>query len=147
MLTILLALWLAACVAAGNLQYGLRSYGAMVAACAAAVIAMAGYNNPPHLHDLVFGRIACHCHRDCRLNGGDPVFYPSPLKTRTAEPLARSDGGEYRVGGDACAWGGGEGTDGAAAGYPGGDFGYRGTLDAAWAGSLDLKRRKRHVRS
>jgi len=58
MLTVLLALWLAACVGAGNLQYGLRSYGAMVAGCTGAVIAMAGYNNPPHLHDLVFGRIA-----------------------------------------------------------------------------------------
>jgi uncharacterized membrane protein YccC len=58
MLTILLSFWLAGCVGAGNLVYGLRSYGALVAGCTGAVIAMAGYNNPPHLNDLVFGRIA-----------------------------------------------------------------------------------------
>lgn len=58
MISLLLSLWLAGCVGVGNLLYGLRSYGAMVAGCTCAVVAMAGYNNPPHLHDLVFGRIA-----------------------------------------------------------------------------------------
>lgn len=57
-LAALLALWLAACVGTGNLLYGLRSYGALVAGCTGAVIALAGYSMPPHLHDLVFGRIA-----------------------------------------------------------------------------------------
>src|SRR6185369_10780815 len=56
-ISLLLSLWLAGCVGIGNLLYGLRSYGAMVAGCTCAVVAMAGYNNPPHLHDLVFGRI------------------------------------------------------------------------------------------
>ncbi len=59
MITVLLSFWLAACVGIGNLLYGLRSYGALVAACTGAVIAMAGYANPPHLNDLVFGRISC----------------------------------------------------------------------------------------
>ena len=58
MISLLLSLWLAGCVGVGNLLYGLRSYSAMVASCTCAVVAMAGYNNPPHLHDLVFGRIA-----------------------------------------------------------------------------------------
>ncbi len=58
MISLLLSCWLAGCVGIGNLLYGLRSYGAMVAGCTCAVVAMAGYNNPPHLHDLVFGRIA-----------------------------------------------------------------------------------------
>lgn len=58
MISLLLTLWLASCVGVGNLLYGLRSYGAMVAGCTCAVVAMAGYNTPPHLHDLVFGRIA-----------------------------------------------------------------------------------------
>lgn len=58
LISLLLSLWLAGCVGIGNLLYGLRAYGAMVAGCTCAVVAMAGYNNPPHLHDLVFGRIA-----------------------------------------------------------------------------------------
>jgi uncharacterized membrane protein YccC len=58
LISLLISLWLASCVGVGNLLYGLRSYGAMVAGCTCAVVAMAGYNNPPHLHDLVFGRIA-----------------------------------------------------------------------------------------
>lgn len=58
-ISLLLSLWLAGCVGIGNLLYGLRSYGAMVAGCTGAVVAMAGYSNPPHLYDLVFGRIAC----------------------------------------------------------------------------------------
>lgn len=57
-ISILLSLWLAGCVGIGNLLYGLRSYGAMVAGCTCAVVAMAGFHNPPHLHELVFGRIA-----------------------------------------------------------------------------------------
>ena len=58
MISLLLALWLAGCVGTGNLLYGLRSYGAMVAGCTGAIIALAGYNDPPDLHELVFGRVA-----------------------------------------------------------------------------------------
>ncbi len=146
MLTILLALWLAACVAAGNLQYGLRSYGAMVAACTSAVIAMAGYNNPPHLHDLVFGRIACivigivvstavtlfFTHRRSKHELLDRLRAAAVANIDWVALLVR--GGEEKellaLRQDILV----EIAD------------IEGTLDAAWAGSLDLKRRKRHVR-
>ena len=58
-LTIALSLWVAACVGIGNLLYGLRSYAFLLAACTGVVIAMSGYQNPPHLYDIAFGRIAC----------------------------------------------------------------------------------------
>ena len=146
MLTILLALWLAACVAAGNLQYGLRSYGAMVAGCTGAVIAMAGYNNPPHLHDLVFGRIACivigivvsttvtlfFTHRRSKRELLDRLAAVTMANIEWVAMLVR--GGEEKeliaLRQDILV----EIAD------------IEGTVDAAWAGSLDLKRRKRHVR-
>ena len=37
MISLLLACWLASCVGVGNLLYGLRSYGAMIAGCTCAV--------------------------------------------------------------------------------------------------------------
>ena len=146
MLTILLALWLAACVAAGNLQYGLSSYGAMVAGCTGAVIAMAGYNSPPHLHDLVFGRIACivigivvsttmtlfFTHRRSKRELLDRLRAVTMANIEWVAMLVR--GGEEKeliaLRQDILV----EIAD------------IEGTLDAAWAGSLDLKRRKRHVR-
>lgn len=146
MLTILLALWLAACVGAGNLQYGLCSYGAMVAGCTSAVIAMAGYNNPPHLHDLVFGRIACivigivvsttvtlfFTHRRSKRELLDRLRAAAVANIEWVALLVR--GGDEKeliaVRQDVLV----EITD------------IEGTLDAAWAGSLDIKRRKRHVR-
>jgi len=57
-LTLALSLWIAGCVAVGNLVYGLRSYACMLAGLTCAVIAMSGYLNPPHLYGLAFGRIA-----------------------------------------------------------------------------------------
>lgn len=146
MLTTLLALWLAACVGAGNLQYGLRSYGAMVAGCTGAVIAMAGYNSPPHLHDLVFGRIACivigivvsttvtlfFTHRRSKRELLDRLRAVTIANVEWLALLVRG-GGEQELmvlRQDVLM----EIAD------------IEGTLDAAWAGSLDLKRRKRHVR-
>jgi uncharacterized membrane protein YccC len=146
MLTILLSLWLAACVAAGNLQYGFRSYAAMVAGCTGAVIAMAGYNNPPHLHDLVFGRIACivigigvsttvtlfFTQRRSKRELLDRLAAVSRANIEWVALLVR--GGEEKeliaLRQDILV----EIAD------------IEGTLDAAWAGSLDLKRRKRHIR-
>jgi uncharacterized membrane protein YccC len=146
MLTILLALWLAVCVGAGTLQYGLRSYGAMVAACTAAVIAMAGYNNPPHLHDLVFGRIACivigivvsttvtlfFTHRRSKRELLDRLRAVTMANIEWVALLVR--GGEEKTllaqRQDILV----EIAD------------IEGSVDAAWAGSLDLKRRKRQVR-
>ncbi|QSV47088.1 FUSC family protein [Geobacter benzoatilyticus] len=58
-LTIALSLWVAACVGVGNLLYGLRSYAFLMAACTCVVVAMSGYQNPPHLVGIAFGRIAC----------------------------------------------------------------------------------------
>lgn len=146
MLTILLALWLAACVGAGNLQYGLRSYGAMVAGCTSAVVAMAGYNNPPHLHDLVFGRIACivigivvsttvtlfFTQRRSKRELLDRLRAVTTANIEWLALLVR--GGEekelIRLRQDILV----EIAD------------IEGALDGAWAGSLDLKRRKRHIR-
>lgn len=146
MLTILLAIWLAACVGAGNLQYGLRSYGAMVAGCTSAVIAMAGYNNPPHLHDLVFGRIACivigivvsttvtlfFTHRRSKRELLDRLRAVTTANIEWVALLVR--GGEEKeliaLRQDIIV----EIAD------------IEGALDGAWAGSLDLKRRKRHIR-
>lgn len=146
MLTILLALWLAACVGAGNLQYGLSSYGAMVAGCTGAVIAMAGFNNPPHLNDLVFGRIACivigivvsttvtlfFTHRRSKRELLDRLRAAAVANIEWLALLVR----------------GGEGKELLALRQDSlveiADI--EGTLDAAWAGSLNLKRRKRHVR-
>jgi uncharacterized membrane protein YccC len=145
-LTILLALWLAACVGAGNLQYGLRSYGAMVAGCTSAIIAMAGYNNPPHLHNLVFGRITCivigivvsttvtlfFTHRRSKRELLDRLRAVTIANLEWVAMLAR--GGDEKellaLRQDILV----EIAD------------IEGSVDAAWAGSLDLKRRKRHVR-
>ncbi len=146
MLTILLALWLAACVGAGNLQYGLRSYGAMVAGCTSAVIAMAGYNNPPHLHDLVFGRIACIVIGIVVSTTVTLFFTPRRSKRELLDRLRTATVANIE-------W--------VALLVRGGDekeliavrqdllveiADIEGALDAAWAGSLDLKRRKRHIR-
>jgi uncharacterized membrane protein YccC len=146
MLTILLALWLAACVGAGNLQYGLRSYGAMVAGCTSAVIAMAGYNNPPHLHDLVFGRIACivigivvsttvtlfFTHRRSKHELLDRLRAVTMANIEWVALLVRGEEEKELLvlRQDILV----EIAD------------IEGTVDAAWAGSLDLKRRKRHIR-
>ena len=147
MLTILLALWLAACVGAGNLQYGLRSYGAMVAGCTGAVIAMAGSNNPPHLHDLVFGRIACivigivisttvtlfFTHHRSKRELLDRLRKVTMANIEWVALLVRGADEKELIAlrQDILV----EIAD------------IEGTLDAAWTGSLDLKRRKRHVRS
>lgn len=58
-LTAALSIWIAACVGVGNLLHGLRSYAALMAACTCAVIAMSGYQNPGHMDDMAFGRVAC----------------------------------------------------------------------------------------
>ncbi len=146
-LTILLSLWLAACVGFGNLLYGLRSYSAMVAGLTGAVIAMTGYNNPPHLHDLVFDRIACitigivvsttltlfftqrHSKREL-LNRLRKV---TRANIKWVALLLRGDDEERLLAlrQDILV----EIAD------------IEGAMDAAWAGSLDLKRRKRHIRN
>ena len=60
LLTAALCLWIALCVGVGNLLYGLRSYGAMMAGSTCAVIAMSGYLSPSRRYfDIAFGRVAC----------------------------------------------------------------------------------------
>jgi len=145
-LTILLAIWLAGCVGAGNLMYGFRSYGAMVAGFTGAVIAMAGYNNPPHLHDLVFGRIACivigivvsttvtlfFTHQRSKGELLDRLHKVTVANLEWVALLVRGAGEKELVSirQDIL--------------FEIADI--EGALDAAWAGSLDLKRRKRHIR-
>ncbi|MBT1071283.1 FUSC family protein [Pelotalea chapellei] len=146
MLTILLALWLGACVGAGNLQYGLRSYGAMVAACTGAVIAMAGYNNPPHLHDLVFGRIACIVIGIVISTTVTLLFSHGRSKRELLDRLRRVT--IQNIEWVALLVRGGNDKELIALRQELlveiADI--EGTVDAAWAGSLDLKRRKRHIR-
>ena len=59
LITLALCLWIALCVGIGNLLYGLRSYASLMAGCTGVIIAMSGYQNPPHLYDIAFGRVAC----------------------------------------------------------------------------------------
>ena len=59
LLTMALCLWMALCVGAGNLLYGLRSYASMMAGTTCVVIAMSGYLNQPHLCGIAFSRVAC----------------------------------------------------------------------------------------
>jgi uncharacterized membrane protein YccC len=58
LLTLALCLWVAGCVGIGNLLYGLRSYASLMAGCTCVVIAMSGYQDPAHLYDIAFGRVA-----------------------------------------------------------------------------------------
>ncbi|QEM67727.1 FUSC family protein [Geobacter sp. FeAm09] len=147
MLTLLLALWLALCVGIGNLLYGLRSYGALIGGCTGAVIAMSGYNNSSHLHDLVFGRVACiivgivvsttvtlfFTHRNSKR---ELLFRLAKVAVADLEWVAlllrggsKEDLNALRQ--DIFV----EIAD------------IEGTMDAAWAGSFDLKRRKRRIRN
>ncbi len=147
MITIQLCFWLAACVGIGNLLYGLRSYSAMVAGCTGAVIAMAGYNNSPHLHDLVFGRIACIVIGIVVSTAVTLFFTRRRSKSELLDRLARVVGAELE-------W--------LALLLMGGErkellvlrqdvlmeiAEIEGSLDSLWAGSLDLRKRKQRVRS
>ena len=147
MISLLLSLWLASCVGIGNLLYGLRSYGAMVAGCTCAVVAMAGYNNPPHLHDLVFGRVAgiiigiivsttINLYFTQRRSKREVLGRLSQTVATSLEWTAYLLRGNDRM-----------------------ELNYlrksilteladiENSLDAYWTGSLDLKKRKRHVNS
>ena len=146
-LTILLSLWLAGCVGAGNLLYGLRSYGAMVAACTGAVIAMAGYNNPPHLNDLVFGRIACITIGIVVSTTVTLFFTRRRSKRELLERLVKVAAADIQW--LALLVRGGRQQDLVALRQ---DIlleisEIEGAMDAVWAGSLDLRKRKRRVRS
>ncbi|WP_243370374.1 FUSC family protein [Geotalea sp. SG265] len=147
MLALMLSLWLAACVGAGNLVYGLRSYGAMIAGCTCAVVAMAGYNNPPHLHDLVFGRIACIVVGIVVSTTVTFFFTQRGAKRELLDRLRRVTAAEVRW--LAMLLGGADENDlhGSRQDILMEIAAIEGSLDAAWAGSLELKRRKRHIRS
>lgn len=147
LISFLLALWLAGCVGFGNLLYGLRSYGAMIAGCTCAVVAMAGFNNPPHLHDLVFGRIAgiiigiivsttINLYFTQRRSKREVLDRLSQTVTTslewTAYLLRGNDRMELNTLRKTIL---NELAD------------IENSLDAYWAGSLDLKKRKRHVNS
>lgn len=147
LLTVMLSFWLAACVGAGNLVYGLRSYGAMVAGCTCAVVAMAGYNNPPHLHDLVFGRIACIVVGIVVSTTVSLFFTHRRSKGELLNRLCRAAAAHIEWLAMLV-----RGADGQELSAFRQDIlveiaAIEGSLDAAWAGSLELKRRKRHIRS
>ena len=91
-LTIALALWIAACVSIGNLLYGLRSYAFMMAACTCAVIALSGYLNPPHIYSIAFGRIACIIVGIVVATAVTALFTPRQSKDELANRLSRLAG-------------------------------------------------------
>ena len=97
LLTLALCLWVALCVGVGNLVYGLRSYASMMAGCTCAVIAMSGYQNPPHLYDIAFGRVACIIVGIIFATLVTALFTPSQPR---AELLGRLD----RVAGQSVSW-------------------------------------------
>ncbi len=147
MLTILLSLWLAGCVGIGNVLYGLRSYGALVAGCTGAVVAMAGYHNPPHVHDLVFSRIACITIGIVVSTAVTLFFTQRRSKLELLDRLRKVAVADIEW--VALLLRGGEEKDLIALRQ---DIlveiaEIEGSMDAVWAGSLDLKKKKRHVRS
>ncbi|NTV25218.1 MAG: FUSC family protein [Chlorobiaceae bacterium] len=58
-LWLMLCLWLAVCVGVGNLLYGYRSYGFMVAGFTLAIIVLDGWGHPDQIDALVVARIDC----------------------------------------------------------------------------------------
>lgn len=58
-LLLMLCLWLALCVGVGNLLYGYRSYGFMVAGFTLALIVLDGWGHPEQIYELVVARIDC----------------------------------------------------------------------------------------
>jgi len=146
-ITIALCLWIAGCVGVGNLLYGLRSYASLMAACTCSVIAMSGYQNPPHLYDIAFGRVACIIVGIIFATLVTALFTPRQSR---AELIDRLD----RIAAESVAWLAlllrqGRGSDQArmeqhllieiAE--------IESQLDAAGAGSLRFKKQTRHLRS
>lgn len=146
LLTTMLSLWLAVCVAAGNLLYGFRSYAAMVAACTGAVIAMAGYNNPPQLHDLVFGRIAGITIGILVSTAVTLFFTRRRSKRELLDRLTVLAGEEIDWLARLLAEGEQPGLNARRQDILVQLAEIEASLDAVWAGSLDLKKRKRDVR-
>lgn len=119
----------------------------MVAGCTCAVVAMAGYNNPPHMNDLVFGRIACII-TGIIVSTTVTLYFTQRSSNRaalerlsqaaanslewTARLIRGSDRTELNVLKTAIL---AELAD------------IENSLDTYWAGSLDLKKRKRLVNS
>ncbi len=145
MLTIMLSLWLAGCIAAGNLLYGFRSYAAMVAACTGAVIAMAGYNNPPHLNDLVFGRIAGITIGIVVSTAVTLFFTRRRSKRELLDRLTLLVGEEIEWLARLLGEGEHEGLNARRQDILVNIAEIEASLDAVWAGSIGLKKRKRAV--
>lgn len=147
LLTIMLSLWLAVCVASGNLLYGFRSYAAMVAGCTGAVIAMAGYNNPPQLNDLVFGRIAGITIGIIVSTAVTLLFTRRRSKRELLDRLTTLAGEEIEWLARLLAEGEHQGLNVRRQDILVDIAEIEASVDAVWAGSLDLKKRKRDVRS
>lgn len=146
-LTIALSLWIAACVGIGNLLYGLRSYAFLMAACTCAVVALSGHQNPLHVYSIAFGRIACIVVGIVVTTAVTALFTPRQSRDELENRLRR-------VAADSVAWLALLLRQGR-----GGTLVRReqdilieiaeieSVLDVAGAGSLRLKRQKRHARS
>jgi len=147
MLIAALALWLAGCVGAGNLIYGLRSYGAMVAACTGAVIALAGYGNPLQLHALAFGRVAGIIIGIVVSTTVTLFFTNRRSKRETLARLTKASASGLLW----LSWMLQRRDEKALAGLRQDVMveiaEVEGTIDSVWAGSIDLKHRKRQARS
>ena len=147
LLTLALCHWIALCVGVGNLLYGQRSYASLMAGCTCAVIAMRGYQNPPHLYDIAFGRVACIIVGIIFATLVTALFTPRQSR---AELMDRLD----RVTAESVAWLAlllrqGQGNNLLRAEH---DLlteiaEIENLLDAVGAGSLRFKKQARHIRS
>ena len=147
LLTMVLALWVAACVGAGNLCYGLRSYAFLMAACTAPVIVLSAYQTPSHLFEIAFGRVACIIVGIIVATAVTALFTPRQSKKEVVTRVRR-------VAGETVAWLSLSLREGrsrrsvrleqelliAIAEI-------ESLLDEIGAGSLRFKQRKRHIRS
>jgi uncharacterized membrane protein YccC len=144
-LVILISLWMAACVGAGNLLYGLRSYACMMAACTCAVIAMNGTLNPSHLYGLAIGRVACIMIGIIASTAVTAIFTPASAEGDWEKRLRQ-------LCGDLASWlalnlreGSGQYLLGLEREVIVEIAEMESSLDAASAGSPALKKQKRHI--
>ncbi len=144
-LSLMLCIWLAACVAIGNLLGGFRSYGVMVAGFTAAVISLTGYNQPMHLGELIVARIGCIGIGIVISTVATLFFAPrdgiKTIKTRLRNVVVAS----IRLLAYILQGAGARNIERARNDIMNelADIEYG--IDAAWAGTLDLKRRKLQV--
>ncbi|MBT0652427.1 FUSC family protein [Geobacter luticola] len=146
-LTIALSLWIAGCVVIGNLSYGLRSYSCLLAGYTCSVIAILGYQDPPNLHDLAFGRIAGTFIGIIVATTSTLLFTPRQSKGEFVERLQRAVGETVAWLALALRQGRGSRSVRQERDILMEIADIESLVDIVGAGSFRFKKRKRHVRS